>query len=170
MGTYVNASDLAPFADIESAKADAMIADAEAQAYRIAPCLNDAEVTLDATQAAYVLSVLRRVILRWEESGNTGATTTTSENAGPLSHSQTVQTKSSPRLLWPSEIADLQGFCAEIKGETKTAEHVHTVQTGGYRRSPHSDICSLRFGAVYCSCGANLTDYRYPLWEGGVLS
>lgn len=29
----------------------------------------------------------------------------------------------------------------------------------------HADICALHFGAIYCSCGADLTDYRYPLYE-----
>jgi hypothetical protein len=30
--------------------------------------------------------------------------------------------------------------------------------------------CSVNFGALYCSCGADLTNYEYPLYEGGVLS
>jgi hypothetical protein len=30
--------------------------------------------------------------------------------------------------------------------------------------------CSLLLGAAYCSCGADLTDGEYPLYEGGVLS
>lgn len=166
---YVTPNDLAPFADIDALKAEAMIADAEALAFRVAPCLNDPSVTLDATQHAYVLSILRRAILRWEASGNSGSTVTLSESAGPLSQSQTVQTKAS-RLLWPSEIADLQEFCAEITGKQKSANQVHTVETGGWRSSPHSEICALRFGALYCSCGADLTNYRYPLWEGGALS
>ena len=29
----------------------------------------------------------------------------------------------------------------------------------------HSEWCSLYFGALYCSCGADLTNYEYPLWE-----
>ncbi len=36
--------------------------------------------------------------------------------------------------------------------------------------SPHMPWCSLMLGAAYCSCGADLTDYQYPLYEGGVLS
>lgn len=35
---------------------------------------------------------------------------------------------------------------------------------------PHMPWCSLMLGALYCSCGADLTDYEYPLYEGGVLS
>jgi hypothetical protein len=36
--------------------------------------------------------------------------------------------------------------------------------------SPHMPWCALAFGALYCSCGADLTAYQYPLYEGGVLS
>lgn len=35
----------------------------------------------------------------------------------------------------------------------------------GYELSPHADICSLNFGATYCSCGASLTNLMYPLYE-----
>lgn len=33
----------------------------------------------------------------------------------------------------------------------------------------HQPWCSVAWGD-YCSCGANLTRYEYPLWEGGLLS
>ncbi len=36
---------------------------------------------------------------------------------------------------------------------------------GGY--NPHQPWCSLMMGATYCSCGANLTGYAYPLYEYG---
>lgn len=29
----------------------------------------------------------------------------------------------------------------------------------------HAEICALAFGALYCSCGADLTNYEYPLYE-----
>jgi hypothetical protein len=29
----------------------------------------------------------------------------------------------------------------------------------------HAAICALAFGALYCSCGADLTNYEYPLYE-----
>ena len=32
----------------------------------------------------------------------------------------------------------------------------------------HVPWCSIHFGST-CSCGADLTDYQYPLHEGGVL-
>lgn len=34
----------------------------------------------------------------------------------------------------------------------------------------HMPWCALLMGATYCSCGADLTNYEYPLYEGGVLS
>lgn len=36
--------------------------------------------------------------------------------------------------------------------------------------SAHMPWCSLMLGATYCSCGADLTNGEYPLYEGGVLS
>lgn len=32
--------------------------------------------------------------------------------------------------------------------------------------SVHMPWCALAFGALYCSCGAELTNYEYPLYEG----
>lgn len=34
----------------------------------------------------------------------------------------------------------------------------------------HMPWCNLAFGATYCSCGADLTNFEYPLYEGGVLT
>lgn len=42
--------------------------------------------------------------------------------------------------------------------------------TPTFSGSAHMPWCSLMFGALYCSCGADLTNYEYPLYEGGVLS
>jgi hypothetical protein len=36
--------------------------------------------------------------------------------------------------------------------------------------SPHMPWCTLLMGGLYCSCGADLTNYAYPLFEGGVLT
>ena len=32
-------------------------------------------------------------------------------------------------------------------------------------RAVHADICAINFGAIYCSCGADLTGYQFPLYE-----
>ena len=36
--------------------------------------------------------------------------------------------------------------------------------------SVHMPWCALMFLANYCSCGADLTNYEFPLYEGGVLT
>lgn len=40
----------------------------------------------------------------------------------------------------------------------------YAIDTAPTARAYHRDICSLTFGATYCSCGADLAGY--PLWEG----
>lgn len=35
----------------------------------------------------------------------------------------------------------------------------------GLGLSAHQPWCNLAFGALYCSCGADLTDNQYPLYE-----
>jgi hypothetical protein len=40
------------------------------------------------------------------------------------------------------------------------------VDTVGTQITQHADICALRFGALYCSCGAVLT-MLFPLYETG---
>jgi hypothetical protein len=51
-----------------------------------------------------------------------------------------------------------------------SASGAFAVDTVGFRNAVHSDICALNFGALYCSCGAVLTNLVYPLYEGGALS
>lgn len=98
-------SDLAPFAEIDDAKANAMIDDALALAARIAPCiLTDEFAYGDAAKA-----ILRGAILRWHEAG-TGALQ--SQQAGPFG--QVLDTRQQRRgMFWPSEIADLQQLCID---------------------------------------------------------
>lgn len=101
-------ADLAPFATIDSGKADAMVADAIAMATLAAPCLGDT-TTLTDQQIAAAKAVLRGTVLRWNEAG-TGAMS--SQTAGP--YAQTFDTRQQRRVLfWPSEIAALQKICVE---------------------------------------------------------
>lgn len=147
--TFITTDDLAPFAVIEEAKAEAMIADAEAQAILAAPCLVDDETDLSAHQVAAVKAVLRSAILRWNDSG-TGAFV--QETAGPFSVIQdTRQFRRS--LFWPSEIDQLQSICASFTGAQAGAFTVDPGATG----VRHDLACSINFGALYCSCGADLT-------------
>ena len=107
---YLEPEDLAPFVTIESAKAAEMIADAEAMAASVAPCLSDVNVVLSDTQRSVVKAILRRAVLRWNEVG-TGAVT--QQSAGPFQQSLDT-TRSAPKsLFWPSEIADLQAVCRD---------------------------------------------------------
>ena len=138
---FLTPDDLAPFAVIPTAKAAAMIEDAEAQATLVAPCIAG---ELDAAKMAAVKAILRRAILRWEDAGS-GALS--SSQMGP--YSQSVDTRQPQRgMFWPSEIEQLQGICATSNG----AFAVDTLGAG----SIHTPWCSLMFGASYCDCGADI--------------
>lgn len=151
MGDFIEPTDLAPFATIAEPKAEAMIEDAEAMAKEVAPCI--AEQAFAKKPA--VKAILRAAILRWNDAGS-GAKVT----QGALGYSQTIDT-SNPRrgLFWPSEIEQLQKLCASEGGGKAYA--VDTISTGVV---VHADICSINFGATYCSCGAILTQ-GLPLYE-----
>jgi hypothetical protein len=151
VGNFINASDLAPFADIEAAKAAAMIEDAEAQATLTAPCLSD--LAMDDPKRSAVKSILRGAILRWNEAGSGAVQTTV---AGP--YSQTVQYQARRSMFWPTEIEQLQGLCAS--DEKPKVFAVDTVAAA----SLHLPWCSLNFGATYCSCGVDIAGE--PIFEG----
>lgn len=145
---------------------DAMVAGANARASRVAPCLTWADEDDDHPaptddQLAEAKLVLIGAVKRWAESGS-GALA--SQTAGPFS--TTVDTRQRTGFnLWPSEIEGLQAICAA--GTTASAR-MGSFRTSGC--SSHMPWCSLAFGATYCSCGADLTNYEYPLYEGGVLT
>lgn len=147
-------ADLAPFAEIPSVKALAMIEDAVALAARVAPCITEATFAYEGAAKA----ILRGAILRWHEAGS-GAKVSQSENIGAYGYSDTFDNRQTRRgMFWPSEIEQLQELC-----RTSGPSGAFTVDT-----SPlgvmHADICALNFGATYCSCGADLTLYG-PLYE-----
>jgi hypothetical protein len=116
-------ADLAPFAVIDSVKAQAMIDDAMARAARFAPCI----LTPDFAYEGAALAILRGAILRWNDAGS-GAYTSKQETAGPFSLSQGIDSQPPRRsLFWPSEITELQDLC---KGpEVSGAYSVDTVGT-----------------------------------------
>jgi hypothetical protein len=144
-------ADLVPFASIDPVKAQAMIDDAMALAARIAPCIMLADFQFSAAARA----ILRAAVLRWNEAG---VAASTSQQAGPFGVGTTSARKS---MFWPSEITDLQGLCSSGGGAGGGAFSINTLPTKSFN---HSDICALVFGALYCSCGANLT-LSDPLWE-----
>jgi len=99
-------SDLEPFATIDAAKAAAMIEDALSLAERVAPCTT----SVDFEYAGAAKAIIRRAILRWNDSGS-GAIT--QRGAGPFQ--ETVDNRQPHRsLFWPSEIRELQELCAAV--------------------------------------------------------
>lgn len=111
-------------------------------------------------QLAEAKLVLLGAIRRWIDAG---AGALQSQTAGPFG--MTVDTRQRTGFnLWPSEISSLQEVCSS-GGEAK-AFSIDTAPTS----SVHMPWCNVAFGANYCSCGADLTDYQYPLYEGGVLT
>lgn len=110
MGTFLTDVDLAPFATIEAAKANAMIDDAEAMAVLAAPCIE----AVGFAHTTAVKAILRGAVLRWNDSGS-GALQ--AQTAGPFG--QTLDTRQERRgMFWPSEIVSLQGLCAGAQGGT----------------------------------------------------
>lgn len=48
---------------------------------------------------------------------------------------------------------------------TTSGSGAFSVRPYGSGSSAHQPWCSLAFGALYCSCGADLTNYTHPLYE-----
>lgn len=115
---FLTTDDLAPFADIDAAKAAAMIEDAEAIAVLAAPCISSTEFAGDAVKVSALKAVLRGAILRWHDSGS-GAVT--QQGAGPFQ--QTVDTTQVRRgMFWPSEIEQLRNLCGSGGGRGRAFE------------------------------------------------
>lgn len=130
MGTFLDATDLAAFATIDQAKADAMIEDAEAMALLAAPCIA-------ADGFAYgtaVKAILRGAVLRWNDSGS-GALQ--AQTAGPFG--QTLDTRQERRgMFWPSEIVSLQSLCADSQGGVYTTSLAGPDRAEGYWSQPNT--------------------------------
>lgn len=166
MAEIITVDDLP--AALQSAElVDAMVAGANARASRVAPCLtwdgtvDDQPVPSD-DQLAEARLVLIGAVKRWAESSS-GALS--AQVAGPFG--QTIDTRQRTGFnLWPSEIEGLQEICSS---GTDASSGAFSIRPSG-ACSSHMPWCNLAFGALYCSCGADLTNYEYPLYEGGVLS
>ena len=140
-----------------------MVAGANAQAARVAPCLVSNDPVPSEDQQAEARLILLGAVKRWLDVGAGGISQRT-EVKGPFTESETVDTRQVPTgwRLWPSEINQLQEIC---KGDDEDT-NAFAVDTAPLADcSPHADICSLNFGATYCSCGAVLTNLVYPLYE-----
>lgn len=149
-------ADLAPFAVIDPAKAQAMIADALALAVLAAPCLADESKLTDA-QVAAARAIMRGAVLRWND---TGSGAMQSQTAGPFGVAfDTRQPRKS--MYWPSEIEDLQKVCLGVGAGA--AFTIDTAPTASY--SLHLPWCSLNLGADWCSCGVDIAGV--PIYELG---
>lgn len=149
-GVSITAVDLQPFAEIPTAKATAMIADALAMAKLVAPCISEE----DFEHADAAKAVIRGAILRWHEAGQGGVASQTA-----LGFGQSYDNRMPRRaMFWPSEIDQLQKMCRDTN--SSGAWSYDTIGT----RIMHGETCSVVFGAAYCDCGAVLTGSG-PLWE-----
>lgn len=106
--------DLAPFADIPDAKAEAMIADVLARARLLAPCL--AGDGLSEDQAAAAKAILRDVVLRWNDVGSGGYQQET-KTAGPFTHQTMIGAGRDAKARFrPADIRELQDICRDVSG------------------------------------------------------
>jgi hypothetical protein len=134
---------------------DAMVAGANAKASRVAPCLASTDPPPTADQLAEARLILIGAVKRWSEAGS-GAFQ--QQTAGPFSVSTDTRQRSGFNL-WPSEIEALQALCS-----TSGPAAAFAIDTAPGNVSQHSPLCALNFGALYCSCGADLTGGA-PLYE-----
>lgn len=136
---------------------EVMVEAANARAARVAPCLSIASEPLPTfDQLAEAKLVLIGAVKRWVESGS-GAFT--QQTAGPFSVSTDTRQRTGYNL-WPSEIAALQDICKTGDPERREAFSIDTAPASS---AWHSEVCSLRFGATYCSCGADIAGH--PIYE-----
>lgn len=120
-GTFLTPDDLKAFVDIETSKAEQIIADVEAMASMAAPCLKDDEFQNDDAYFGAAKAIIRQAVLRRNDAG-TGAVT--QAGAGPFQ--QTIDNRNPIRgLLWPSEITQLRDLCSQFRGETQ--DRAYTV-------------------------------------------
>lgn len=147
----ITPDDLTPFAEIDSDKAAAMVADALAMAKLVAPCIaEEGFAHPDAAKA-----VIRGAILRWHESGQGGVS-----QLQALSFGATIDNRQPRRgMFWPSEIEQLQDMC-----RTSTGGKAWSYDTAGAGGLQHAETCAVVFGAFYCDCGAIYTGAG-PIWE-----
>ncbi len=108
----------------------------------------------EATRRRVVCAVVRRA-MQADAAGQVGVSQF-SETAGPFSHGVTPSNPNGDFYLTKQELKSLGG------GNQAKA---FSVSAGGpVTGADHRPWCSLFFGAVYCSCGADLTGGE-PLWE-----
>lgn len=137
MGHFLDPADLAPFhPGLDTAQAEALIADAEAWAGMVAPC-----ITADGfDQPNAVRAILRGATVRWLDAGS-GALASRQQSAGTFQVSQSYDTRQDRRgLFWPSEITALQALCRV------SDQQAFTIDTTPARQSPAVHPSALPVG------------------------
>lgn len=153
---FIEPADFDGYIDVDRTKLQTMIDDAHALAVLAAPCLDDPDRPLTANDQAAIKAVLRNAIVHWVE---TGAGALQQQSVGPFG--TTFDTRQPRRgLLRPGDIQQLQAVCKD------GGSHAYAIGTTPTAGLIHAEVCALRFGARYCSCGAVLTG-TVPLYEDG---
>jgi hypothetical protein len=131
-----------------------MVAGANGQAERVAPCLFAADPAPSAGQLSEAKLLLLGAVVRWSQQGASG---TIQQGAGPFTLG--VQTNSSGYRLWPSEIVQLQEICSG--GTTPGPGSIDTAPGIDYGHLPW---CDWNFNdRTSCSCGYDIA--ARPIYE-----
>lgn len=149
MATIIEVTDLP--SSIQSNELVAMmVLGANATASRVAPCLASSDPTPSSDQINEAKLVLIGAVKRWADAGS-GAFQ--QQAAGPFSVSTDTRQRTGFNL-WPSEIERLQDICGG-----KDAGKAWSIDTAPGVGTIHSPVCSIHFGANYCSCGADIAGF-----------
>lgn len=147
MTDLIAAEDL-PASIAGNPSAALMIAGANGQAARVAPCLVSTDPA--PAQLAEAKLILLGAITRWTQQGASGVQ---QQVAGPFSVG-TFQSQSTGYRLWPSEITQLQAICRG-EGDGPTIGSIDTAP-GRYLTREHLAGCDFWYrngNGSSCSCG-----------------
>lgn len=125
MGRVLTSSDIAVFMPhVDGELVEIVIEDVEAQAAEICDELLDAEFP----HASSVKSILRQIALRWLRSQSGPEVSSSTESAGPFSHTLSFRDTSSGRFF-PAETERLRALCRKASG-ARGRRQAYTVQPG----------------------------------------
>lgn len=146
-------ADLQAFTEsLSDETATKMINAVWSRAIKIAPCLKEED--LPEEDMDYAKSILLGILLRWDEQGAGGRA---SRSAGDFAESYT-----GGGLIRPEEISDLQKVCRGFRASR--AFTASTAPSWGRPLTRHSPECSINFGGLLCTCGAELSKDGGALW------
>lgn len=110
MGRWLDPADLSPMAtDATVEQLDIIIADLEAQALLLVPCLEQ----IPGAMSAAVVSVLRPIALQWQAAGY--GRSVTQETVGSMSYSVTVGGGRRSGKIYGDDLAKLRGLCGSSR-------------------------------------------------------